>query len=907
MKSCALALCLLWRHALGAAVAPFVPKLTWWQVSHDITIDVKVSCEPGTLVSRLGDALPPEDGNVGDMGVRDDGYDDVLGMECTERSTGRAARLAFVLREPLLQPTRGEPCKAVGGKVRCNLSKPSDHSHAFDRLAFDPDALRGVASIDHEKWTDLSRDEEADPPPDVDFDASTPGWLDAAGLAQAEAENEVVVLDVSYPWCSQCESKRAAFLRASAALSKPGAVRFAAVDALEQRSLRRRLKASCHWDCKHVVLQRGEEPEYVDARGDWEAEFVLRELESFTRPPVAHVASADAWKAARARGEISLVGVFDEAGPGGTCGKSAACRKFHATARRERTRWNFSVTSADAAEKWLKPSSTRGLHLFREVRGKHDGSHVFMPIVDVPSANLTRWLRVSSLDDVMVYTYEKREAAEALGLAIIHIFSDSAGMPPGTRLREALWELGEVLRGKASLFLLHRSTSSFMEEDFGFNGRHEGGDTGGEGSGPTVGIAPSFDYDAPHYGYRGPLKFQPMYEWVMRYFDGDLEPAVKSRPPPTEPWAPGAVRLVVGNTLKHEVLQSDADVLLCLHAPYNFEALNKTLSRAAKLLVPLGPAVRVATFNTMYNSFVPDALPGIERYHNHPVLLFYRGVGKKRVRRTLREGIVKQPTSLKDVLAFLKKHSPTVRDGWAEVKGELDQANALTLGEKARAKADADAEAASLKAAAAAAEDVDLLGDGAVLKKLLRPPLWRLSNGSDAPASAEDMAALPTPKKGSHVRVHYTGRLAEVDEASGARRELEGAVFDTSRKGTTTLLTRNPTSAEGGYEFELGGGPSPKAGVPKGWHVAVAAMRAGERALLRLAPAYAFGDDGFDNGHPPLIPPNATVEYDLELLSWEPPFTSGRESAPPKDHELHDEWHEHAKAARHGKLTHDEL
>ncbi len=41
-------------------------------------------------------------------------------------------------------------------------------------------------------------------------------------------------------------------------------------------------------------------------------------------------------------------------------------------------------------------------------------------------------------------------------------------------------------------------------------------------------------------------------------------------------------------------------------------------------------------------------------------------------------------------------------------------------------------------------------------------------------------------------------------------------------------------------------------------------MREGEIARLRCAPAYAFGPAG----SPPKIPPNATVECRLELLSW---------------------------------------
>mmetsp|Transcript_53309 Transcript_53309/g.133828 ORF Transcript_53309/g.133828 Transcript_53309/m.133828 type:complete len:290 (+) Transcript_53309:73-942(+) len=93
-----------------------------------------------------------------------------------------------------------------------------------------------------------------------------------------------------------------------------------------------------------------------------------------------------------------------------------------------------------------------------------------------------------------------------------------------------------------------------------------------------------------------------------------------------------------------------------------------------------------------------------------------------------------------------------------------------------------------------------------------------------------------TPVEGSKVIVHYTGTL------------LDGTKFDSSR------------DRDSPFNFVIGAGR-----VIKGWDVGVATMRVGERAILICQPDYAYGA----RGHPPTIPENATLRFDVELLEWE--------------------------------------
>nr|QIE08204.1 degron-tevS-PCP-cNOT7-2A-PCP-cNOT7-ppvS-degron [Vector 2i_pSin-PPVp-NOR-TEVp] len=92
------------------------------------------------------------------------------------------------------------------------------------------------------------------------------------------------------------------------------------------------------------------------------------------------------------------------------------------------------------------------------------------------------------------------------------------------------------------------------------------------------------------------------------------------------------------------------------------------------------------------------------------------------------------------------------------------------------------------------------------------------------------------PKRGQTCVVHYTGMLED------------GKKVDSSRD-------RNKP-----FKFMLG-----KQEVIRGWEEGVAQMSVGQRAKLTISPDYAYGA----TGHPGIIPPHATLVFDVELLKPE--------------------------------------
>ena len=106
--------------------------------------------------------------------------------------------------------------------------------------------------------------------------------------------------------------------------------------------------------------------------------------------------------------------------------------------------------------------------------------------------------------------------------------------------------------------------------------------------------------------------------------------------------------------------------------------------------------------------------------------------------------------------------------------------------------------------------------------------------GQQTEASIVETNNQTIAEAGMQVAVHYQGRLED------------GTVFDDSHKRGEPI------------SFTLGKGQ-----VIKGWDQGIAGMKVGEKRTLTIPPELAYGQSGAGD----MIPPNATLIFDVELVS----------------------------------------
>jgi FKBP-type peptidyl-prolyl cis-trans isomerase len=134
----------------------------------------------------------------------------------------------------------------------------------------------------------------------------------------------------------------------------------------------------------------------------------------------------------------------------------------------------------------------------------------------------------------------------------------------------------------------------------------------------------------------------------------------------------------------------------------------------------------------------------------------------------------------------------------------------------------------------------------AVLVRLRREPVSYFQSVGDTVPAKETMSMAASLE------------IENVREGQGAE-AIAGKTVSVHYVGTLTNGSQFDSSRDRGkpFSFKLGAGQ-----VIRGWDQGVAGMKVGGLRKLTIPSALAYGDRGF----PPVIPPDATLVFEVELL-----------------------------------------
>jgi len=552
--------------------------------------------------------------------------------------------------------------------------------------------------------------------------------------------------------------------------------------------LARELNVTCSSPCKVRVYRKYENVSVVDAATEKTLVEQIKLFQKAAAKPLKNEKDLEAFQRTANYTALAFVEKLD----------SAEYRNF-ATAARRILQAQHKDVSGEFKDTYLSFGVAIGKDLERH-RQSLPALQLFTPHneegepVDFDGSmaqeDLERWLQLESQPLVQPYNYNLRDKFEKLTLPPVHLF-----LPDGDKDITMYKAVAAKFRKKLA-FVSMGTRNSYMMEDFALE----------TSALPAVGIADSFQYDSKKFAMAEAVSEEALVKFCEDYLARNLKAALKSEPPPTEPWKAGKVQKVVAKTLP-ETVAAEKATFLSVHKPWAQDKgpVEEVQDKVAEFLGDL-PAVSIGRMDSNKNGIDEDgpmkqyaelASSKADLKSQHFLL---PGGGKAVI---TFDGVF----TTKAVLSFLKANLKEVAAGWEKIEIKI---RAKAEAEEARKKAEQEK-----------------------LNNARKVVIEGTSGGIVKHVFEEGTGGSPKP--GDKVKAHYTGTL------------LNGDKFDSSRDRGTP------------FDFTLGQGQ-----VIKCWDQGFATMKKGEKALLTCTAPYSYGD----RGSPPKIPGGATLKFDVELISF---------------------------------------
>jgi len=529
-----------------------------------------------------------------------------------------------------------------GTAVAISLGKQNEHR--WDLLVTDPKRFRGAMDKDwaREDQT-LEPEEEA---PYAEDHAAYLTSLTAKSINGTLAKFSPVIVNVRYPWCSQCKSQDDTFAKAAKLAKAKGKkdkawkkAAFAVVDAREERGLARWLGAKCDFNCEYQVFTEGEAP--VALKSKWSESELLGEVAKFLGPAVRVLGAAEA-EAARERNTTCLAGFASDKDP-----RFVMYKKVASLMRGELV---FAATLGEEKAVEIWPHG-------QNFSFKYDGTW------DDNGTALYDWLRPRSIPLLQAYDWQHRETYEKLGLPLAKVWINDEDKNPSFEkiVRHAVRRVAKRYIGKIAFVEQKKSTYSYELRDYGLNQPELY---------PAFGIASNASYNSVKYGFEITADVAPSVQDFWRDADkaidslaafcdkvlGGTWPEAHESGAPHTNWTRGNVKKLVWKTYK-EVQSPDTPLLLEVYGKYRSdnEKRLKEVENLARLLEPHAEALTVASYDAADNH-LPQAEFKRDKYSSDTEWFWVpRGGGEASTPTKLMKP--KKDAPVRAVLEFVKKQA----------------------------------------------------------------------------------------------------------------------------------------------------------------------------------------------------------------------------------------------------------
>jgi thiol-disulfide isomerase/thioredoxin len=567
---------------LLSAEGPTVPRFKWGQSKEQIflTIMVRDLDEKSVSVTLT---------SVSELSFRG------------KNTAGEEFALDLEFREDVTESLKWEISARSdkwGTAIFCVLSKAN--KHRWDVLVTEPKKYKNLIDKD---WTredaKLEPEEEI---PYVDDNAPYLIPLTKKNLQKTIAKYATVLVNVRYPWCTQCKNQDEAFAAAAKVWRGKGrkdvrykSVGFAVLDAREERQLARTLEAKCDHTCTYKAYT-GPDEDPVPVKSQWNEISLSKEIHKFLDPAVQVMKDAGEVEAYKKK-NTTCMGKF-------ASDTSPEYRLFKKIAGLMRGDLVFAAVFGESAPVEIWPQN-------QNFSFKYDGSW---------SDNGTEfhdWLKPRSVPLLQEYDWQLREMYEKLNLPLAKIWIDDKDANPSLDkvVRFAVRRVAKKFIGKIAFVEVKKTTYSYELRDFGLTQPEMY---------PAFGIASNSSYNSEKYGFEitsdiaesaqafwkdADIAVEKVTEFCEKVLAGSVEVAHESGRLQTN-WTKGQARRLVWKNWK-EIMNPEKPILMEMFGKYrqdNDHKLHQT-EVLADVLDQADDSFTVASYDTSEN-YLPGYTPG---------------------------------------------------------------------------------------------------------------------------------------------------------------------------------------------------------------------------------------------------------------------------------------------------------